>query len=186
MTPDTTSDDKDWLVPAILVAVVVGVALIIGIIAGVRATGSDDQSVAGQLERWSSCLRSQGANVPLVESLRDGGFRVTVDGSLVDGGIDTEALGPALDACQDDAPEGVRKVMAQLEGMSESPFDGHGTDIFEFGEARGESLGRIDAALGRRDRAHRNRSEVCERIEHGDVDVANIPPRVARACRRSS
>ncbi len=190
MTDNTDTDSgnpgsDDWLVPAILVAIVVVLALVIGIIAGVRA-GDGDDSVAGQLERWSSCLRSQGANVPLVESLRDGGFRVTVDGSLVEDGIDMESLRPALDHCEDDAPEGVRKFMTLLDGLSAFPFGGFGTDVFDFDEARGAPFGRSDAAPGRSDLDRRDLAEICERIERGEFDGKDIPPRLARACKRSA
>lgn len=127
----------DWLVPAVLVGVVVILGLVIAIVAGVRAGSGDDESVAGQLEQWSSCLRGQGANVPLVEALRDGGFRVTVDGSLVEDGIDTDALGPALEACEEDAPEAVRKFADLMDGFSEFPFVGAGSDLFHFEDALG-------------------------------------------------
>ena len=149
-------NSKDWLVPAILVAIAVVLALIIGIVAGVRA-GDDDDSVAGQLERWSSCLRSNGANVPLVESLRGGGFRVTVDGSLVEDGLDTEALRPALENCKEEAPEGVQKVMTLIDGFSDLPFDWSRAGAFEFDEAEIGSRGRSGVAPGRRDRAGRSR-----------------------------
>lgn len=119
---DDTSDSRDWLVPAILVGIAAVLILIVGVVVGVRA-GGDDDSVAGQLERWSSCLRSEGANVPLVESLRGGGFRVTVDGSLVEEGIDSEALRPAMESCAEEAPEGVQKVMTLIDGFSNFPFD---------------------------------------------------------------
>lgn len=126
-TYDQTSSGEDsgrpdWLIPAILVGFIVLVALFVGVVLGARGAGSDDDAVAVQLERWSSCLRSEGANVPLVESLRDGGFRITVDGSLVEEGIDTEALGPALEACEEDAPDYLRRMMLLLEGLSEFPF----------------------------------------------------------------
>lgn len=127
--------NEDWLLPAALVGVVVVLGLIIAIVAGVRAGADDDESVAGQLEQWSSCLRGQGANVPLVEALRDGGFRVTVDGSLVEDGIDTDALGPALDACKDDAPEAVRKFTDMVDGFSEFPYVGTGSDVFHYEDA---------------------------------------------------
>lgn len=116
------SESPDWLVPAILVGIVVALAVIIGVVVGVRAGGGDDDSVAGQLEQWSSCLRSEGANVPLVETVRGGGFRITVDGSLVEEGIDMQALQPALAECHDEAPEGVQKVLTMIDGFSNLPF----------------------------------------------------------------
>jgi len=166
MTDKTNVDDasnssasisNDWLVPAILVAVAVALALIIAIVAGVRG-GGDDDSVAGQLERWSSCLRSEGANVPLVETLRGGGFRVSVDGSLVEDGLDMEALRPALESCEDEAPEGVQKVMTLIDGFSDLPFSWLDSGAFDFDEARSGQSGESDNALRLRDRGVRSRT----------------------------
>ncbi len=132
-------ETDDWLVPAILVGVVVVLAVVVGVVVGVRSNAGDDESVAGQLEQWSSCLRSQGANVPLVESLRDGGFRVTVDGSFVESGIDADALRPALEVCEEDAPEALRRFMDLVDGFAEFPFGGFGADAFEFDDALGSN-----------------------------------------------
>jgi hypothetical protein len=137
MTDGTSPENQDWFVPAILVAVVVVLAVIVGIVIGVRAGGRNDDSVAGQLERWSSCLRSEGANVPLVESVRGGGFRVTVDGSLLDEGFDHEALGHALDVCESEAPEGVRQILSLLDTLPQVPFSGFGSGAFGFDGEQG-------------------------------------------------
>ena len=137
MAGTETREQEDWVIPAVLVGVIVALGLIVGLVLAVRATTSDDGTFAGQLEHWSACLRSEGANVPLVETLRDGGFRVTVDGSLVEDGIDLDALKPALDKCEDEAPESVRKMVALLNGLSDLPFGDFGSEWFEFDEAHG-------------------------------------------------
>ncbi|MEN8041392.1 MAG: hypothetical protein ABFR95_07805 [Actinomycetota bacterium] len=140
MTNTTTENDQDWVVPAVLVAVIAVLMLIIGIVIGVRAASDPDDSVAGQLERWTTCLRSEGTNVPLVESMRDGGFRVTVDGALLDDGLDHEALRPALAACEDEAPEAVQGILSLVGGFSEMPFAGFGDGLFEFGDVFDSAL----------------------------------------------
>lgn len=151
MAEGTASNNQDWHIPAILVAVIVMLGLIGAVIVGVRALGSDDDSVAAQLERWSSCLRSEGANVPLVESLRDGGFRVTVDGSLVHGGLDKDSLGPALDECEDQAPETVRNLMNIINGFTSLPIDGFGPGMFEFDGSSGFPFADVDEFFDQRD-----------------------------------
>lgn len=123
---DTEDNQRDWLVPAIVVAAVVLVGLIIVIIFAAQSGNDRDDTIAGQLEQWSSCLRAEGANVPLVEALRDGGFRITVDGSLVDDGIDMEALGPAIESCEDEAPEAVQRLMDLVGGLSSMSFGDFG------------------------------------------------------------
>lgn len=148
---DDASDSRDWLVPAILVGIAAVLILIVGIVAAVRA-GDDDDSVAGQLEQWSSCLRSEGANVPLVESVRGGGFRVTVDGSLVEDGLDSEALRLALQSCKEEAPEGVQKVMTLIDGFPSFPFDWSDASAFGLDEALSGLSGEPGDAFGRRDR----------------------------------
>jgi hypothetical protein len=135
MTGNETSENQDWVIPAVLVAVIAVLGLTVAVFLGIRATSGDDDSIAGQLERWSSCLRSEGANVPHVETLRGGGFRITVDGSFVEEGIDMEALGPAFDECANEAPEGVRKLIKLLDGFSEFPFGDFGSGFFGFEEA---------------------------------------------------
>ena len=182
---DVTSENQDWHVPAILVAIIVTLGLIVAIVVGVRAAGSDDDSVAAQLERWSSCLRSEGANVPLVESLRDGGFRITVDGSLVEDGIDGDALGRAIAECEEKAPDSVRRVMSLLSGFSDLPFGDFGSGMFGLDEARGLPFFSFDEAPGYRDQWPRDLSQICERIVAEGVDRADIPPRMRRLCNSS-
>ncbi len=183
MTDGTSPENRDWFVPAILVAIVLVLAVIIGVVVGIRATGRDDDSVAAQLERWSSCLRSEGANVPLVESLRGGGFRVTVDGSLIDEGLDRESLGPALDSCKGEAPDGIRQIMSVLDTFPRLPFDELDFGAFGSNEAHGLPFGTLDDAPRDFGGDRRSIAEVCERIEQEAVDEANIPRWMQRACR---
>lgn len=186
MPDNTTIDDQDWLVPAILVAVVLVAVVIIGIVIGVRAGSRSDDSIAGQLERWSSCLRSEGANVPLVESLRDGGFRITVDGSLLDEGLDYDAIAPALDACESEAPDGIRQIVSLLNTLPRLPFGEFGSGAFGFDDAPEFPFDTFQEAPRHGGRDRRDIADWCERSEHDGIDEADIPPRLRRACKRSS
>jgi hypothetical protein len=169
----TPPENQDWFLPAVLVAIAGSLVLIAGIAYGVQSNAVDADSAAGKLEQWTSCLGSNGANVPQVETLHDGGFRVTVDGSLVDEGINWETLGPALDACEDQAPEEMRSMMGLIEGFVEFPHAEF--EMFEFGE--------IDEANVEHE--FRNFSEICERIERGEIDPAEVSRRLRRACRQT-
>jgi hypothetical protein len=117
-----TTEQEDWVIPAILLLVIAFVLVVIGIVVAVRANSSDEASPLGQAEAWTRCLRSEGVNVPLIEATGDGGFRVTVDGSLIDDGLDYQALPEALSACADDAPERIREFAERFERYSEIPF----------------------------------------------------------------
>ncbi len=181
-----TSESQDWHVPAMLVAIIVMLGLVAAIVFAVRATGGEDDSVAAQIERWSSCLRSEGANVPLVEALRDGGFRVTVDGSLVEDGIDRGALGTAMEKCEDQAPDAVRRVMSLLDGLSDFPLGNFDPGSFRLDEARGLPFSSFDVTPGRRDQMRRDLSEICERIGRNGVGRTDISPRLLRLCDSSS
>ena len=96
----------DWAVPAILVGVGVAFLLVAGLVLALTA---DDQAEASglvqELDAYTSCLTDHGANLPLVEVRRDGGFSVTVPGSLVDGEIDTALWREAHDRCGEAAPD---------------------------------------------------------------------------------
>ncbi|MCL1598312.1 MAG: hypothetical protein M3094_03950, partial [Actinomycetia bacterium] len=123
------SRDTDWLVPAILVGVaIVAVLVVVGVAASVSGSG-EDETMAQELETWSRCLRTQGAPVPLVESLRDGGFRVTFDATVLDGAAEIATASAAFDACRGDAPDLVREFADRLD-----MFGGFasGRDLFGF------------------------------------------------------
>lgn len=186
MAQNVPTENRDWLIPAVLVAVAVVLGLIVGVAAVVRAPGQGDDAVVGQLERWSSCLRSEGANVPLVESVRGGGFRLTVDASLLDGGLDREALGSALDACEDEAPESVRRLTSLVRLVPRSPLGHYNFFDFDSDGAHGFPSGWLERAPDRRDHGHRDISGLCEFIENGGADEQHVQPRPVEACRNSS
>lgn len=96
----------DWVIPAIIVGVGVGLFLVVGIVFALTANDRvEDPGLAYELEVYTTCLADHGANVPVVEAHRDGGFSVTVPGSLVDGEVDTTAWREAHDQCSDVAPD---------------------------------------------------------------------------------
>jgi hypothetical protein len=191
MTDVKPAEDRDWIVPGVLVGVIVILAVIVVVALATQTSDADDDTIAGQLETWTSCLRAEGANVPLVETLRGGGFRITVDGSFVEEGIDEATLRPALDACEEKAPEGVQRMMTLIDGFSEFPFGSFemfeefegferfgGFDDFEVpGDSREPRVPRISRELERFDLA-----EICEMIDSGDIDPAVLPRRLQRAC----
>ena len=103
---DRRTVQADWVVPAILVGVGVGMLLVFGLV--IALTADDRAEASGpvhELDVYTSCLAAHGANVPIVEARRDGGFSVTVPGSLVDGEIDTAVWREAHDLCSDVAPD---------------------------------------------------------------------------------
>ena len=188
MTDVKPAEDRDWIVPGVLVGVIVILAVIVVVALATQTSDADDDTIAGQLETWTSCLRAEGANVPLVETLRGGGFRITVDGSFVEEGIDEATLRPALDACEEKAPEGVQRMMTLIDEFSEFPFGSFemleefdmfgGFDDSEIpGDSRGPRVPRIERKLERLDLA-----EICELIDSGDLDPAVLPRRLQRAC----
>lgn len=163
-------ESKDWFLPAVLVAIAGSLLMIAAIVFGVQSNDVGEDSTVGQLEQWAACLRSEGANVPHVETVPGGGFQITVDGTLVDEGINWGTLGPALDACDELAPEELRSMMPFIGGFSEFPHLDF--EMFEFGG--------IDEIHIERD--DNNLSEICDRIEKGEIDLAEVPRRLRLAC----
>ena len=103
---DRRTSPADWVVPAIIVGVGVGLLLAMGLVFALVADDRVEASgLVHELEAYTACLADHGANVPLVEARRDGGFSVTVPGSLVDGEVDTSAWREAHDQCSDVAPD---------------------------------------------------------------------------------
>lgn len=101
---ETKRDMPDWALPAILV----GVAVVVGVIgwtasAVVGGGSGDAPDVVRSLERYTECLARHGADVPIVDARRDGGFAVIVPGSLLDDGVDRGALLDAHQMCTDEA-----------------------------------------------------------------------------------
>jgi hypothetical protein len=185
MTDRTSPESQDWYVPGILVAVVIVLAVTIGIVVGVRGQGHNDESVTAQLARWSSCLRSEGANVPLVEPLRDGGFRVTVEGSLLSDGLESDSIGPALDACSDDVPERITKIVSALDDLSWLSFSARDHRVSKFGEERGIPFDTFKKDPRRSGRDLNDIAKLCERVEIGEIDNSNLHPRLLKSCMRS-
>ncbi|MFV9671950.1 MAG: hypothetical protein ACNYZH_01895 [Acidimicrobiia bacterium] len=107
----------DWVIPAIIVGIGVGLFLVVGI--AFALTANDRVEASGlvyELEAYTTCLADHGANVPVVEVRRDGGFSVTVPGSLVDGAVDTTAWREAHDQCSDVAPDLFGGLLGGLSG----------------------------------------------------------------------
>jgi hypothetical protein len=195
MTETTSEENQDWIVPAVLVAVIAVLGLIIVLVLATQTVDEEDDTIAGQLATWSSCLRGKGANVPLVETVRDGGFRITVDGSLVEEGIDEAALRPALEACEDQAPEGVQRVMALFDGFAEFPgatfeMSEEFEFLHEFGDFEEfsgfgffDEFGRPGGPRLDRDIDRMELTEVCGLIDRGEIDPAAVPRLLLRLCR---
>jgi hypothetical protein len=114
---DRRTPPADWVVPAIIVSVGVSLLFAIGLV--VALTADDRVEASGlvyELEVYTTCLADNGANVPVIETRRDGGFSVTVSGSLVDGEIDTTAWREAHDLCSDVAPDLFGGLLGGLSG----------------------------------------------------------------------
>jgi hypothetical protein len=128
----------DWAVPAILAGVGVVFLLVIGLVIALTADDRAEASgLAHELEVYTSCLADHGANVPLVETRRDGGFSVTVPGSLVDGEIDTTAWREAHDQCSDVAPDLLGGLLGGFPGGLLGGFPGGLMDGFPEGILHG-------------------------------------------------
>ena len=97
---------EDWLVPAVLVGLALGLLVVIGIVLAVSAEPrSEAPALIKELDTYTACLVGHGADVPRVEVGRNGGFAVIVPGSLVDGEFDEAGWRRAADACADAAPD---------------------------------------------------------------------------------
>ncbi len=114
---DRRTPPADWVVPAIIVGVGVGVLFVIGLVFALTADDRVEASgLVYELEVYTTCLSDHGANVPVVEARSDGGFSVTVPGSLVDGEVDTNAWREAHDLCSDVAPDLFGGLLGGLSG----------------------------------------------------------------------
>ncbi|MCL1693282.1 MAG: hypothetical protein M3096_06340 [Actinomycetia bacterium] len=114
---DRRTPPADWVVPAIIVGVGVGVLFVIGLVFALTADDRVEASgLVYELEVYTTCLSDHGANVPVVEARSDGGFSVAVPGSLVDGEVDTNAWREAHDLCSDVAPDLFGGLLGGLSG----------------------------------------------------------------------
>jgi len=96
----------DWAVPAVLVALAVGLFLAFGLLLAVAAEDRPQAPpLVRELDSYTECLVDHGADVPRVEVGRDGGFTISIPSSLVEGEFDESALRHAADRCAGAAPE---------------------------------------------------------------------------------
>ena len=90
----------DWAVPAVLVALGVGLFFAVGLLLAVAAEDrSQAPPLVQELDTYTKCLVDHGADVPRVEVGRDGGFTVSIPSSLVEGDFDESAWRLAADEC---------------------------------------------------------------------------------------
>ena len=119
----------DWAIPAVLVAVGVGLFLALGLALVVAA---EDRSEAPQLiqdlDAYTKCLIDHGADVPRFNVGLDGGFTVSVPGSLVDGEFDESAWRSAAEQCGVVDPN---LFSGMLGGVSGDWFEIVPEDVFE-------------------------------------------------------
>lgn len=152
-----TNDDHgvehrpDWLIPAIIVGVAVLVLVAVGIIVAVSRSSSEPETLPEQLEAYTTCLRSNGATVPLVEARDDGGVAIVLDGGLFDGEFDLASLGEAVAACDEEAPEQLGFLSSLVGGFDLGALVGgwdlDGLEELDFGFLRDE----IEGGAGRFD-----------------------------------
>ena len=157
---------QDWIPPALLILA----ALLLGLAAWAisAATGGDgeDETLAGQLEQYTGSLRDHGADVPVIEASRDGGFVIIVPGSLVEGDIDLETWLQAREQCRHLEPNPLDLL-----------FSGDGFDL-----DNGSILEPfVDRGFGRRDREPGIR-EACARLEAGGFDDVDRPRGLVEIC----
>lgn len=152
-----TSDDHraehrpDWLIPALIVGVAVLVLVAVGVIVAVTRSPSEPETLPEQLEVYTACLRSNGANVPLVEARDDGGVAIVLDGRLFDGDFDLTRLGDAVAACDEEAPEQLGFLSSLVGGFDLGALIGGldlGTledlDLGFLGDENEDGVGRFD------------------------------------------
>jgi hypothetical protein len=114
---DHRPKSADWIVPAILAGVGLLLAVTVGIVLAVTSSPSEPDGLAAELEVYTRCLADHGADVPVVDARRDGGFSVTVPGALVDHGPDPEAWWSAHGECADVAPDLFGGLFGGLTGI---------------------------------------------------------------------
>ncbi|MGI9642407.1 MAG: hypothetical protein ACR2N9_06465 [Acidimicrobiia bacterium] len=113
-TETSNETERDWLLPAMLVAIVAFVIFVVVVAAAYASSDGSDTS-AGSAEAWTRCMRAEGVPVPLVEDLGNGEVRVTFDVDGPDARDDREGYAEAFAACRDQAPERVREFAEFLE-----------------------------------------------------------------------
>ncbi len=178
MTGRADSEYPDWLIPAILLAVggVVAIALIA--IVAVRSTSTAEPTLAVQMEVWTRCLRSEGAPVPLVEAVGDGGFRVTFDDVVVGAQMDSDVYKAAFDQCLDVAPDGIQTLVGVVDGLKSLPFGGSdmgwlGSLLFELGGSR---------MFGDSDMGEPTLDELCAQLDGLELVVPDVADELRSLC----
>jgi len=107
----------DWAVPAVLVALGVGLVFALGLLLAVAAEDrSQAPPLVQALDSYTECLVDHGANAPRVEVGRHGGFTISIPGSLVEGEFDESAWRHAADQCVGAAPEILGELGAGFSG----------------------------------------------------------------------
>jgi len=131
----------DWAIPAVLVAVGVGLFFALGLALVVAAEDrSEAPPLIQDLDTYTKCLVDHGADVPRVDVAQDGGFTVAVPGSLVDGEFDESAWRYAAEQCGAVAPN---LFAGMLDGFSGDWFEIVPEDLLE-ASASVEELVEID------------------------------------------
>ncbi len=175
------SRDADWVVPAILAGVAIVVVVVVaGVVAFASGSGGD-KTVAQELETWSRCLHSEGAPVPLVESLRDGGIRITFDATVLEGTADFAAVPSALDVCRDTVPDPLRELVDRLDTFGGFPPEGNffdfGDRLFEGGPGHFDGVEPVVPDL-----EEVTLDELCARVVARVESSLPVPQRLRRAC----
>ncbi len=173
----------DWVVPAALVGLGLGLLLVVGItFAVLEEQRAKAPMLIRELDAYTACLIDQGADVPRVEIGRNGGFAVLVPGSLVEGEVDQAVWSEAADACASIAPD----VFGAFLGRTLSDGFTALTDPFdEFEEAEVLRFGWDDRPrdsdhprLPRTIRSPGDLSGRCEQLR--DADRERSGPRIDR------
>ena len=169
----TIRNERDWILPAILIVgvLLVAAAFAAGFALGSREDAADDDDsndFGDRLGAYSECLRDNGADVPLVES-EDGEISIT----FFPGDADPEALGDAIEACEDLAP-GV------ISGLLGTVLRDHEADA---PRPRGRWFLHEPEDRKRFPRFGRHFEELCELFEEGFIPPdSTIYDELAEAC----
>ena len=170
----TIRNDRDWVLPAVLIGTVLllAAAFAIGYAVGNRDDSSSSATGAGEeLAAYTECLRNNGADVPLVES-GDGELSVT----FFEGDVDPEALEEAMIACEDLAPGLIRGLLA---------FERWHEEERPLGERRGPHcwFGPWDHDLERHSERHFRLEALCDLLEEGFIPPDSaVYDRLVEAC----
>jgi hypothetical protein len=131
---------RDWVIPAVLVALGLGLLVVVGLAFAVSYERRvETPALLVDLDRYTECLIDRGADVPRVRVRRDGGFEVIVPGSLLAGAADRESWTPAAEACAERAPDLFGSLVDRLIGGWHNGVPGELFDEIEGHEAHHSS-----------------------------------------------